>query len=297
MLRPMQASSSHLSQTTSSAQAPLPLHFQSISQPALLPSTGLPPSAPPPPTSATHQAPSASQAPKPDPQGMTQQAEGPAARDPAMAVPSGQPASTHGPASEQHFTAHAATGDSMKHSLYSSVPRSGSSGGAGGGAVYMNMLNGVRPMHPSEATVSAASLGTSQAHKTSNGNLAVKSRSSSPAVAQSERPQPTQGSPAATVAPAGFAATAATETQQGDLGSGAVTVPSQVQSHETAAASVSHEAADAERGGATSSVVPVQSGLAKGIASKDSDMEEASELIESQMLTSGQSMSQNLLAD
>lgn len=291
----MQASSSHLTQSTSSAQAPLPLHFQSSSQPAQPPPTGLPPSALPPPTSATHQPSHASQPFKPEPLGIAQQPEGPPARDPTTAVPCGQPASTHGPAGEQHFTAHAATGDSMRHSTHSIVPESGSSGG---GAVFMNTLNGVRPMHPSQVTASAASLGTSQAHTTSNENLAVKSRSSSPAVAQLEQPQATRGGPSATVAPAGLVATAAAalEGQQGELGSGAVTVPSQVQFHETAAASVSHNAGDPDRT-ATSSAVPVQPGLAKGIASKDTDMEEASELIESQMLTSGQSVSQNLLAD
>ena len=210
-----------------------------------------------------------------------------------MAISGRQAASAYGPAATHQVAAHAVSGDTMRQSVYSSMPGVGSSGG--GGAVHMHTLNGVRPMHPSERAGSAAGLDSRQAHETSNGDQAAKSRSSSPVTAQLERSQPNQGISAATYAPAGFAAAAGHESRQGDPPSDALMMVNQGQS-QTAAASVSRKVAAAENG-ATSHVVPVQSGLVMNDASKDSDMEEASELIESQMLTSGQSISQNLLAD
>lgn len=178
--------------------------------------------------------------------------------------------------------------------MYSSVPGSGSSGsaGGGGGEVSMDRLNGMGPVQPTGVLGSAGSMDTAQAHETSNGDHAE--RSISPAMAQPEWSQPAQGRAAASGAPAGLAAAAAARLEvQGDPCNEAVIGFNQVRSHETAAASVSHKGDSSVAG----NVMAVQSGLAKGDASKDCDIEEASELIESQILTSNQSISQNLMED
>lgn len=305
MPMPMQAPSSQLPQATPPAQAthsPFPLHHQSASKPAQSPSRSPATSATA--ASAALQPPTASQTPFPQPSSMAQQPEDHRAGDPGMGGPysigaaAGQAANPHGRGSVQHLNPYAAFPDNMQRPMFSSNANPRMTSFASGSAMPMNMRNGVRPEESRGVSGSPAGLDRPQAHENSNGHQAV-GNSSSAAVAQTEKSEPTQGSSAAAVVPSGSSAAAAAEgeSQHGGPCSDEVLVqmPNKAQLHGTAAADGSDKGPDADRN-VTGNIEP-QSGVAESGASDIRVLEDATELIEPQILAGGQTISHSLLAD